>query len=91
MFVLVSRRHSHHDSSQVILQCRQVLIIDEKSVKAQYRMGLAYTALDNFEEARTALLQANALQPSNGEVKEALAALKTAMEGYKVRAWERVS
>lgn len=70
---------------EVLTQCRLVLEINPRSVKAFYRTGLAHLARDQFDLATESLRSAHELEPQNPEVLAALRQLKKNMAKYKVR------
>lgn len=59
-----------------IKQCHIVLNQDAASVKAYYRLGTAYAALGELEEARTALESAHQLAPADASVASKLKSIQ---------------
>ncbi|XP_065054939.1 inactive peptidyl-prolyl cis-trans isomerase FKBP6-like [Rhopilema esculentum] len=62
---------------------RKALHIDTTSVKAYYRLGKALGQMAEFTEARKHLLNAQALAPSNKEVREELKKLNANYEEFQ--------
>ncbi|CAK7893219.1 hsp70/Hsp90 co-chaperone Cns1p [[Candida] anglica] len=55
-----------------IEDCKKVLLLDEKSVKACYRSGRAFFAIAKYEEARGILQYGLTLDPENKPIQETL-------------------
>lgn len=70
---------------EVLMNCRLALEVDPRLVKAYYRQGLAYTARDEFDLAKEALMSAHEIEPKNAEVLGALRQLRDNKEKYKAR------
>lgn len=58
---------------RVIEDCKKVMQIDEKNVKACYRSGKAFFAIDKYEEAQGILEYGLILDPENKAISETLA------------------
>jgi FK506-binding protein 4/5 len=61
-----------HDSSQVITHCSKALDIEPSNVKALYRRGSAYIAIDDYYNASADLKYALQLSPGNADIKRRL-------------------
>ncbi|ODV69500.1 TPR-like protein [Hyphopichia burtonii NRRL Y-1933] len=55
-----------------IEDCKQVLLLDDKNVKACYRSGKAFLAVSRFEEAKAILEYGLAIDPENKPMKDTL-------------------
>jgi FK506-binding protein 4/5 len=61
-----------HDSLQVITHCSKALDIEPSNVKALYRRGSAYIAIDDYYNASADLKYALQLSPGNADIKRRL-------------------
>lgn len=64
------------DMAKVLNHCKKALEIQPSNVKALYRQGSAYLALDDFYNAQSALKYAKELSPGNVDVLKKLRELK---------------
>lgn len=64
------------DVSQVLTHCRKALEIQPSNVKALYRQGCAYLALEDYFNASSSLKYARELSPGNGDVLKKIKELK---------------
>lgn len=64
------------DVSQVLTHCRKALEIQPSNVKALYRQGCAYLALEDYFNASSSLKYARELNPGNVDVLKKLKELK---------------
>jgi len=64
------------DYQDTIKNCDDVLKIQPDNVKALFRKGQAYNALDNWDECKKALLRCLELSPDNADAKKELAKLR---------------
>jgi peptidylprolyl isomerase len=71
------------DWSAVISACNKALEVQEKNVKALYRRGTARMHLGLLKEAKTDLMDAYKLDPTNKEVRRKIQELKTAQAEAK--------
>mmetsp|Transcript_13114 Transcript_13114/g.29123 ORF Transcript_13114/g.29123 Transcript_13114/m.29123 type:complete len:419 (+) Transcript_13114:41-1297(+) len=73
------------DWEEAANQCRLALEIDANNVKAYYRRGLSFLALDRLDEAKAELMMAYHIEPSNTEVLRGLDMYKKKREEYHRR------
>ena len=69
---LAAAKLQTEDFDEVFVQTRQALEIDENSVKALYRTGIAHLALHDFQNANIWLRRALEVDPNNVATKRAL-------------------
>lgn len=65
------------DISKVMTHCKKALEIAPSNVKALYRQGCAYLAMDDFYNARSTLKHALQLSPNNIDVRKKLKEVKS--------------
>lgn len=65
--------------------CKKVLIKDDKNVKACYRLGRAFFAVDRLEEAKEILLYGLLIDPENQSMKDTLQKVLDKQEAIRQR------
>ena len=69
--------------SEVLVQCYQVLQLDENNTKALYCQAKAHRFLDNFDKATESILRARAIDPGNVDLRCEQALLENKKRRYR--------
>jgi len=77
--------HKLQDYSGAVERGEAVLGLDEKNVKALFRIGSAQLSTGNFEAAKGALMDALKLEPGNKDVVRTLGTLKKKIKDQKAK------
>ncbi|CAI8015330.1 Inactive peptidyl-prolyl cis-trans isomerase FKBP6 [Geodia barretti] len=70
-------------SQLALSNCRRVLELDGKNVKAFFRIGQAYLQLGDFKNSRKHLQKANKLSPHNKEIQQELRKLENTRKRFQ--------
>eukprot|EP00920_Eleutheroschizon_duboscqi_P014537 GHVT01033718.1.p1 GENE.GHVT01033718.1~~GHVT01033718.1.p1 ORF type:complete len:569 (+),score=128.56 GHVT01033718.1:380-2086(+) len=80
---LAAAKLKQEDYKEVLHQCKQALDIDSSCVKALYRRGVAFSAMENFDEAEEALKAAYAAEPTNADVIREIKIVRLKRQQYR--------
>ncbi|XP_065196314.1 inactive peptidyl-prolyl cis-trans isomerase FKBP6-like [Sycon ciliatum] len=70
-------------SVRALMYCRKILDMEPNNVKALYRLGQAHNQLGEFDKARSYLVQASKVAPSNRDIVTELRRLDDHVKQYK--------
>jgi tetratricopeptide (TPR) repeat protein len=70
-------------SQLALSNCRKVLELDGKNVKAFFRLGQAYSQLGEFRSARRSLEKASRLSPQNQEIQQEMIKLEEKRQQFQ--------